>query len=152
MVNLQKFWELRRPPPLGKNSQKITYFFCWRCISWTELQQTLEWNEMFKKVKVYAHKIGWHYKSCEWFLQILLLLHELKCSKSESVRFFRLAKLFYSHQMMSFHHCGIYILWWGPIIFVYIIKIANDFCTPSCLDPHWPAGPLRGNQIIFYDA
>ena len=131
-------WYSRYPPS-----------FCRRCISWTELQQTLEWNEMFKKVKVYAHKIGWHYKSCEWFLQILLLLHELKCSKSESVR---LAKLFYSHQMMSFHHCGIYILWWGPIIFVYIIKIANDFCTPSCLDPHWPAGPLRGNQIIFYDA
>ena len=43
-------------------------------------------------------------------------------------------------------------LWWRPIIFVDIIKIANDFCTPSCLDPHWPAGLLRGKQIIFYYA
>ena len=25
---------------------------------------------------------------------------------------------------------GIYILWWRPIIFVDIIKIVNDFCTP----------------------
>ena len=25
----------------------------------------------------------------------------------------------------------------------------NDFCTPSCQDPHWPAGPLRGKQIIL---
>ena len=28
LVNLQKFWDLRRPPPpFGKNSQKIPYFF-----------------------------------------------------------------------------------------------------------------------------
>ena len=52
----------------------------------------------------------------------------------------KLQKIIYSHHMMSFHNCGIYILWWRSIIFVDIIKIANDFCTPSCLDPHWPAG------------
>ena len=34
-----------------------------------------------EKVKVYTHKIVWHYKSCEWFLQILQLLNKLKCSK-----------------------------------------------------------------------
>ena len=52
---------------------------------WTELQQTFEWNEMFEKVKVYTHKIIWHYKSCEWFMQILLLLNKLKCSKKAKV-------------------------------------------------------------------
>ena len=34
-----------------------------------------------EKVKVYTHKIVWHYKSCKWFLQILQLLNKLKCSK-----------------------------------------------------------------------
>ena len=34
-----------------------------------------------EKVKVYIHKIVWHYKSWEWFLQILQLLNKLKCSK-----------------------------------------------------------------------
>ena len=34
-----------------------------------------------EKVKVYTHRIVWHYKSCEWFLQILQLLNKLKCSK-----------------------------------------------------------------------
>ena len=24
------------------------------------------------------------------------------------------------------------------------------FCTPSCLDPHWPSGPLRSNHIIYW--
>ena len=34
-----------------------------------------------EKVKVYTHKIVWHYKSCKWFLRILQLLTRLKCSK-----------------------------------------------------------------------
>ena len=47
------------------------------------------------------------------------------------------------HNMLSSHHM---------IITHHLKKLwfPRYFCTPSCLDPHWPSGPLRSNHIIYW--
>ena len=56
-----------------------------------------------EKVKVYTHKIVWHYKSCKWFLQILQLLNKWKFSKKWIVSCLNLQNFF------------IPIIWWVTI-------------------------------------
>ena len=95
----------------------------------------------------YSRKLG---KSFSISGKFLLNIKKIHPQKVKVLVFYclNLQKDIYSHHMMSFHICGIYILWWRPIIFVDIIRIVYDFCTPSYLDPHWPAGSLRSKHMM----
>ena len=103
-----------------------------------------------EKVKVYTHKIVWHYKSCEWFLQILQLLIKLKCSKKWKC---------YSHHTMSNHQCTMGKLKNGvnsgqlwqiisPLIFIVNLwNIAQSCLNSSKIMEYFFLKKLRKNWI-----
>ena len=79
------------------------------------------------------HLMGW--KSIIWC--IFIISFTLKyLSKSESVHENPLYATFSKYDLITHHLKQL----WFP----------RYFCTPSCLDPHWPSGPLRSNHIIYW--